>query len=98
MIGRSDHTYVIADVRVRVRTLEEPFRCHACGNEWTATYEIRDYTGPLGERWVVDCRDGVPVPPPQFGDRCPRCQRVSTDVHERADHRSSGPRSRTATA
>jgi predicted RNA-binding Zn-ribbon protein involved in translation (DUF1610 family) len=64
-------------VRMRVRLKRRAFRCRACGSEWVATYEVRDYLGPTGTRWIVHCRDGIPVPAPMFGDRCPTCGRVS---------------------
>ncbi|MGE5227782.1 MAG: hypothetical protein ACM3OO_12985 [Planctomycetaceae bacterium] len=65
-------------VRVRTRTVHERFLCPRCGTEWVATYEIRDYQGSSGARWVVHCRDGRPVRGPHLGARCPACGQVST--------------------
>jgi hypothetical protein len=64
-------------VRIRVRQERRGFRCGTCGSRWVATYEVRDYLGPTGERWIVHCRDGGPVPAPMFGDRCTTCGRMA---------------------
>jgi hypothetical protein len=72
----------IDHVRVRVRRERHAFRCLECESRWAARYEIRDYLGPSGDRWVVHCRDGQPVPAPNFGDPCPTCGRVSVTTDE----------------
>jgi predicted RNA-binding Zn-ribbon protein involved in translation (DUF1610 family) len=74
------------EVRVRTRVVHERFRCAHCGNEWVATYEVRDYRSPAGARWVVHARDGRPVRGPHLGSRCPSCGRVSVP----ADRWSAG--------
>jgi hypothetical protein len=69
-------------VQVRVRRERHQFRCCECGSRWAARYEIRDYLGPSGDRWVVHCRDGQPVPGPHFGDPCPTCGRMSVTLDD----------------
>ena len=64
-------------VRIQVRQKARAFHCAICGSRWVATYEVRDYLGPSGERWIVHCRDGAPVRAPMFGDRCPTCGQVN---------------------
>ena len=37
------------------------FNCDRCGLDWSCEHQIRDRDGPDGRRWLVHCRDGVPV-------------------------------------
>ena len=67
----------IGSVVTRIRYERRLFRCPSCEDTWTERYEIRDYRGTSGARWIVDTRDGAPVAPPAFGARCPRCGHVS---------------------
>ena len=86
------------DVLIRVREEQWPFLCESCGARWIARYEIRDYVGPSGEEWVVHCRNGDVVPAPHFGDRCPRCGRISVTFDEGASHQADLRRLDQATA
>ena len=56
------------------------FHCPRCDRDWTRRYERREYRGPAGRRWIVHCRDGIPVRGPRFGSRCPRCHAVSLQM------------------
>jgi hypothetical protein len=87
----------LGDVQVRVRIERYWFRCEVCGAEWIRDYKVRDYQGASGQRWVVHCRDGSPVPAPHFGDRCPRCSRVSVAADADVEASSMSVRPRTAT-
>jgi len=73
------HAVRDGDPRVVVERYEVQmaFHCARCGRDWTRRYEVRDYRGPSDRRWVVHCRDGVPVRGPAFGSRCPRCHAIS---------------------
>lgn len=83
-------------VRVRVRTEQHEFRCECCDSRFSI-YQIRDYLGSTGARWVVHCRDGEPVPAPHFGLVCPRCGRVSVTFDDDLESRATEPRLHTAT-
>jgi predicted RNA-binding Zn-ribbon protein involved in translation (DUF1610 family) len=74
-------------VHLQVRQKRRAFRCANCGSHRLATYEVRHYVGPRGERWIVRWRDGAPVPAPMFGDRCPTCGRISVTFDaDRPEH------------
>lgn len=79
-------------VRVRVSTEQHPFRCEDCDSRWISTYDIREYVGPTGARWVVHCRAGEPVPAPHFGDVCPGCGRVSVTFDDELGGPATEPR------
>lgn len=87
----------LGNIYVRVRRERYGFGCEVCGAEWLRDYEVRDYLGSAGQRWLVHCRDGAPVPAPHFGDRCPRCGQVSVTADPDADGSSMFARPRTAT-
>jgi predicted RNA-binding Zn-ribbon protein involved in translation (DUF1610 family) len=79
-------------VRIHVREKHRAFHCDVCGSRWIAAYEVREYVGPVGEHWIVHCRDGSPVPAPMFGDRCPTCGHIS--VTSRIDEERESPMQR----
>jgi predicted RNA-binding Zn-ribbon protein involved in translation (DUF1610 family) len=99
MTARTNHPRSELDcIHTRVRTERHTFRCADCGTRWTADFEIRDYVGPTGKRWVVHCRDGDPVPAPHFGAACPNCGLVSvTFVADGSQGLSTRPARRTTT-
>lgn len=96
-IRASDLAYGLDRIHIRIRKERYAFRCGDCGHRWIATYEIRDYFGPTGKRWVVHCRDGEPIPAAHFGDHCPGCGRVSVTFDAGYGHPSTGHRLQTAT-